>query len=510
MTLVSSLVVSDSHPMSFSKLGFSGSGVFGSDVELCSVRFVGGVSSRSVLLKRDRDGGEMWVWKGRGGVLVRCGGDEGSDSSVGEAGSKRRPARTDYSGAQRIERAQEATKRRALARGSRKLYTRSLLVSLHERIKQNHWVPALEVFKLVREQEWYVPVLSTYLQLLTLLAKVRQPAEALSLFDSLLEDNLKPTTAIFTALLTVLTKTNHFRKAVVVFESMRLYQGCVPDKYTYTAMIKGCCEAGLYDQARKIFDEMILEGVKPTIVTFNTLIFGYGKSGRFRDIERVLTLMESYGVAPDTVTWNTLIRVFGLHNRITEMEQAYEGILAQGLRPDVVTLNSLISAYGTAGLFEKMRSVTDFMVRYGYPMTTVTYNIVIETYGKAGEIDQMDMAFEKMEAEGVKPNRATFCFILSAYGQHGHWHNVDRVMQQAKEYDAVNTSVYNAAIDAYRRAHNFEEMEKMYDEMKLEGLAPDDVTFSILIDAYKRVMRLEKVQQLQEEWDALTKQSAAE
>lgn len=481
MNSVSSLVASD----------FAGCGVLG--VELESLR---SVSLGSSGLRKWDGSGEFWVRKRRGGFVVRCGGDERS-------GSNSQPART---GAQRIERAQEATKRRAATRASRKLYSRPLLTSLHARINQNHWVSALEVFELVRAQEWYVPELSTYLQLLTMLAKAKQPAQALSLFESLLEDNLRPTPVIFTALLTVLTKTNRFRKAVEVFESMRLYEGCLPDKYTYTAMIKGCCEAGLYDQAWKIFDEMAVEGVKPTIVTFNTLIFGYGKAGRFRDIERVLTLMESNGVTPDTVTWNTLIRVFGLHNRTSEMEQAYEGILAQGLRPDVVTLNSLIAAYGTARLFEKMRSVTDFMVRYSYPMTTPTYNTVIEMYGKAGEIEHMDAALGEMEGEGLKPNRATFCFVLSAYGHHGRWHNVEKVMRQAKECDAVCTGVYNAAIDAYQRAHNFEEMERIYEEMKVEGFAPDDVTYSILVDAYKRVMRVEKAQQVQEEWDASKKQ----
>lgn len=142
MSFVSSLVGSDLH---LSTLRFSACGILRSSVELSVLRSVSVGSRRSVLCTWGRNGGEFWVWEGKGRVFVWCGGDESEKSSLGESGSERRPAKMAYSGVQRIERAQEATKRRAMARGSRKLYSQSLLVSLQERIKQNHWVPALEV-----------------------------------------------------------------------------------------------------------------------------------------------------------------------------------------------------------------------------------------------------------------------------------------------------------------------------------------------------------------------------
>lgn len=439
-----------------------------------------------------RKGSEWWPWRGS---VVRCGGEKPPDSTS-EPGTSQRPA---YTGSQRIERALEASKRRAANRSTRTVASRPLIASLNERIRQNQWLPALRVFELVREQPWYVANTSTYLKLFTLLATARQPEEASRLFSAMLDDNVRPTTAIFTALLTVYTKTNHFKKAMAAFESMRLYEGCVPDKYTYTAMIKGCCEAELYVQAQKIFEEMIVEGVKPTVVTYNTLIFGYGKTGMFREIERVLQTMEANGVKPDTVTWNTLIRVFGLHNKISHMEHAYEGLLASRLKPDLITLNILISAYGTAGLLDKMESVIAYMERYNFKMTVATYNTILEMYGKAGKIEEMEKVFRNME---VRPNRGTFCAVLNAYGQHGRWHRVDEVLQEAEEYDAVSVGLWNAALDAYQRAHNFEDMEVAFERMKREGFVPDDVTYSILIAAYKRVMRLAKAEQLQLEWDA--------
>ncbi|XP_024383422.1 uncharacterized protein [Physcomitrium patens] len=495
------------------KLGFSahcGScGISGWSEGLVLSRAVSTISNKGALLEQGRTDDGLRIWWKRG-QSARCAGKENPRFISRGAVGKRRPTRTVGSVVERIERTQEATERRASGEESRREYPYSLLRSLDERIRQNQWQPALRVFELVRAQEWYTADLSTYLKLLTMLAKAKQAAEASNVFDCLLEDKLRPTTAIFTALLTVFTQSNQFKKALEIFESMRLYEGCVPDKYTYTAMIKGCCEAGLYVQARKIFDEMMIEGVKPSIVTYNILIHGYGKAGLFREVERVLSTMEANNVAPDTVTWNTLIRVFGLNCKIPEMEQAYEGLLRQGLQPDMVTLNSLISAYGTAGLFEKMESVTQYMQRYNYPMTRITYNIIMEAYGRAGMVDQMEETWKRMKAEFVKPNSSTFCSMLSAYGRHGYWHNVEKVMRQARYFDAADTAVYNAAIDAFQRAQNFEDMEKIFEEMKLKGHAPDDVTYSILIGAYERIRRVDKARDLQEEWNGSVKECEAE
>lgn len=81
----------------------------------------------------------------RRGGSVRCGSEETPNSILQEAGSKRRAARTADTVVMRIERSNEATERRALAKGSKRLYPRALLESLDVRIKQNEWESALRV-----------------------------------------------------------------------------------------------------------------------------------------------------------------------------------------------------------------------------------------------------------------------------------------------------------------------------------------------------------------------------
>lgn len=50
-------------------------------------------------------------------------------------------------------------------------------------------------------------------------------------------------------------------------------------------------------------------------------------------------------------------------------------------------------------------------------------------------------------------------------------------------------------VDAFQRAQNFEDMEELFEELKLKGHAPDNVTNRILLGAYERMRRLDKARE---------------
>jgi hypothetical protein len=105
------------------------------------------VSVKNPFLECGGAGEESWRGSIQRGSFVRCAADEtpSSSSILREAGSKRRAARKADSAIQRIENAKEAIERRAMTRKSTKLYPRSLLESLGERMKQHQWQRALRV-----------------------------------------------------------------------------------------------------------------------------------------------------------------------------------------------------------------------------------------------------------------------------------------------------------------------------------------------------------------------------
>lgn len=105
------------------------------------------VISNENSLRRTREQAWLWRRRRRRGNCITCAVEEDprSTSILREAGNLRRAARQADSVIKRIENAQEVIERRALAKMSTKLYPRSLLESLEERIAQNRWERALKV-----------------------------------------------------------------------------------------------------------------------------------------------------------------------------------------------------------------------------------------------------------------------------------------------------------------------------------------------------------------------------
>ena len=117
-------------------------------------------------ISNERMGEQVWLWRRRrrrGSFVVICAVEENpkSGSILREAGNKRRAARQADSVILRIENAKETIEKRALAKMSTKLYPRSLLESLDERIAQNRWQRALQVSIPTHESRSRIPCLRT-------------------------------------------------------------------------------------------------------------------------------------------------------------------------------------------------------------------------------------------------------------------------------------------------------------------------------------------------------------
>jgi pentatricopeptide repeat protein len=76
-------------------------------------------------------------------------------------------------------------------------------------------------------------------------------------------------------------------------------------------------------------------------------------------------------------------------------------------------------------------------------------------------------------------------------------------MRQVRNTDVVpDAAVYNAAISAYQKAQNFDEMEQLFKEMKEKRCMPDEITYSVMIETYRRRGMFEDAKKLQLEWEA--------
>lgn len=367
-------------------------------------------------------------------------------------------------------------------RKSSRLVADTLLQALDDRIAKHKWQAAVKVFQLLREQEWYEPDVGTYIKLLSMLGKCKQPHLACRVFRTMLKEKCRPSVESYTALLTAFTRSNLLDTAFGILEEMKKVPDCQPDVFTYTELIKACSEALLFGHVDMLLLEMRRVGLRPNTVTYNILVDSYGKAGRFREMEDVfMEMKESDEIQPDIWTQNAILRNFSRAGNITAMEQWYMKLQSFGYGNDIITFNTLLNAYGKECYYEKLEHVRDFMHKYYYRGDTVTYNTIIDAYGRAGLIKEMKDAYREMRAMGVKENSHTFCSLIDAFGKKGVWTKVEKILRQMRNSNVEpDTAIFNAALDAYRRANRKVEMQKVLLEMEERGFEADKYTLAIL------------------------------
>ncbi|KAK9054403.1 hypothetical protein SSX86_025481 [Deinandra increscens subsp. villosa] len=342
-----------------------------------------------------------------------------------------------------------------------------VLEALDNAIHHKRWESALKIFDLLRNQHWYEPRCQTYTKLLVLLGKCRQPMKAGLLFEVMLQDGLKPTIDVYTALVSAYGYSGLLDKSIDIINQMKSIPDCKPDVYTYSILINCCTKLRRFGMIEHILADMEYSGVGCSIVTYNTIIDGYGKAGLFELMENMLSdMLEDGTCLPDVFTFNSVIGAYGDSRMIVEMEKWFDEFQLMGIKPSVVTFNILIKSYGKVGMYDKMASVMEYMSKRFIPPTTVTFNVIIETFKRTGNIKKMEEFFLKMKHQGMKPNAVTYCSLVSAYGKAGLMEKIDSVMRQIENSDD-------------------------------RGCEPDDITFATMIHAYKAMGMTEAAQNLE-------------
>lgn len=259
-------------------------------------------------------------------------------------------------------------------------------------------------------------------------------------------------------------------------------------------------KAGKFDSALCIFDGMCYTDV----VSWNTILSG------FRTSEGALSFalrMNSNGIAFDPVTYSTVLSfcadpedfLFGL--------QVHSLIFQSGLDCEVFVGNALISMYSRWRRLIEARNVFDEMLN----RDVVSWNAMLSGYSQEGNHGlEAILLFIEMVRQGMKLDHVSFTSAVSACG---HEKNLKLGRQihglTVKSGYESHVSVGNVLISTYSKSGvtddaglvfllmnnrnviswttmisiDVENALSLFNEMRLDGVYPNDVTFVGLIHA---------------------------
>ncbi|CAA7016497.1 unnamed protein product [Microthlaspi erraticum] len=298
------------------------------------------------------------------------------------------------------------------------------------------------------------------------------PSRALLLFDEMLQYRCEPTLKSVNSLLSALIKCGAFDKTREVLSSIDKFGK--PDACTYNILIHGYSQSGCFDDALKLFDEMVKRKVKPSGVTFGTLIHGLCKNLKVKEaLKMKQDMLKVYGVSPTVHIYVSLIKalcqVGELSFAFKLKDEAYEG----KIKVDSAIYSTLISCVIKAGRSNEVSGILKEMEERGCKPDTVTYNVLINGFCVEDDLESAYRVLDEMVEKGLKPDVISYNVILGALFRIQNWKEGTYLFEDMPRRGCVPDILsYRIVFDGLCDGLQFEEAAVILEEMVFKGYKP--------------------------------------
>lgn len=211
------------------------------------------------------------------------------------------------------------------------------------------------------------------------------------------------------------------------------------DRFIQNSLIHMFASCGNIVCARKVFDEM----QEKNLVSWNSMLDGYAKCGEMVVAQKVFESMPK----KDVVSWSSLIDGYVKAGEYGEAMAVFENMRVSGPKANEVTMVSVLCACSHLGALEKGRMIHEYIVENKLPLTLVLQTSLVDMYAKCGAIREALLLF----------------------------HGVSKCQ--------TDVLIWNAMIGGLATHGLVEESLKLFKEMQVVGVRPDEITYLCLLTA---------------------------
>lgn len=268
----------------------------------------------------------------------------------------------------------------------------------------------------------------------------------------MLSHNIPPNSHTLTSIAKAAAASSYNIKSCLIDKPLygqALKRGVLADPFVQTSFIHLYAECGNVCYARKVFDEMR----EPCIVAYNAMLDGFCKNG---DMDSGFVFFSSMPMK-DVYSWTSVINGYVKEASYHVAANVFKRMIIQlsfgdcDVKPNEATFVSVLSACanitGVSGLLYG-KQIHGYVIKNEYRISAFVGTALINLYGKTDGLEYGTKVFESLMTKEV----CTWNAIIGSLASNG------------KERDALN----------------------MFENMKVEGRVPNEVTFVATLTACAR------------------------
>ncbi|XAR63104.1 hypothetical protein NMG60_11022929 [Bertholletia excelsa] len=286
--------------------------------------------------------------------------------------------------------------------------------------------------------------------LVDMYAKCNCISEAQCLFEATIH---RTSHVLWTAMITGYSQNNYELKALKCFRDMRA-EGVEPNQFTFPSVLTACAAVSARNFGAQVHSCIIQTGFGANIFVASALVDMYAKCGDLNGARIALETVE----IDDVVCWNSMIVGCVRQGFEEEALSLFKKMHARGMNIDDFTYPSVLNSYVSIKDMESAKSVHCLIIKTGFEACMLVSNALVDMYAKRGDISSALKIFNSM---------------------------TDR--------DVVS---WTSLVTGYVHNDSHEEAIKLFCQMRVVGINPDQIVIACILSACAGLTILEFGQQV--------------
>lgn len=317
------------------------------------------------------------------------------------------------------------------------------------------------------------------------------------------------TSLVCNPLIDLYSKNGFIDSAKQIFETMFFR-----DSVSWVAMVSGFSHNGREEDSILLYNEMRRLGINPTPYIFSTVISASSKTEFYELGLQFHALIYKWGFSSEIYVCNALVTLYSRYGNLISAEQIFgkmqqrdgvsynsliTGLAQQGycerslelfkkmqidsLKPDCVTIASLLSACTTIGDLQKGRQLHSYATKAGLCEDIIIEGSLLDLYVKCFDLATAHKVFLTTQKENV----VLWNVMLVAYGLKGDLNESFRIFEQMQmEGLQPNQYTYPSILRTCILVGALGLGEQIHSQVIKAGFQLNVYVCSVLIDMYAK------------------------
>ncbi|GIX65051.1 pentatricopeptide repeat domain-containing protein [Babesia caballi] len=268
------------------------------------------------------------------------------------------------------------------------------------------------------------------------------------------------------------------------------------DEGTFSVALDCCLRLKNSKRLVRLINRFRRMGLQPQLQTCGVIIKSLGCCGRIAECKEIWQEMAANrGSEPNEVTYGIMLDAYVNNNRMDEAMALFQEMKQKSnVKPNTIMYTTLIKGFGQNRQLGKAMSIYRMMVTEGIARNTVTYNSIIDACARVGDMKAAAALLEEMMINQVEPDLITFSTIIKGYCVQCNMDQSFQLLSIMYERGIKPDGIlYNSLLEGCVKSGRLWLCEKLWEQMRLHGIAPSNFTLTILIKMYGRSGQLDKV-----------------